>query len=128
MRVFVTGATGFIGSAVVRELIDLGAVVGWPIPRYTQTIAGLAAAGAYEWEASEKHFQIAMRQADFLPDRLEQAEIRRFQAMTLMDRATRGDPEKARTLLGKALATYTQIGMPRHVEMTKKLVDRAAGR
>jgi len=30
---------------LVRELIDTGAVVGWPIPRYTQTIAGLAAAG-----------------------------------------------------------------------------------
>jgi tetratricopeptide (TPR) repeat protein len=112
---------------VVCDLIDLGAVVGWPIPRYTQTIAGLAAAAAHEWEASEKHFQIAMRQADFLPDRLEQAEIRRFQAMTLMDRAARGDREKARTLLTEALATYTQIGMPRHVEMTQALARDLAG-
>ena len=107
---------------LVRELIDTGAVVTWPIPRYTQTIAGLAAAAAHQWEAAEKHFQVAMRQAEFFPDLLEQAELRRFHAMMLRDRAGRGDREKARTLLSEALETYTHIGMPRHIEMVRSLL------
>ena len=34
-----------------------------------------------------------MQQAEAFPQRLEQAEIRRFHAMTLMDRAARDDRE-----------------------------------
>ncbi len=106
---------------LVRELIDTGAVVGWPIPRYTQTIAGLAAAAAHQWEPAEKHFQLARRQADVFPDRPEQAEICRFHAMMLLDRADRGDRERAQTLVSEALETYTRIGMPRHIAMLRNL-------
>jgi eukaryotic-like serine/threonine-protein kinase len=110
---------------LVRELIDTGAIVAWPIPRYTQTMAGLAAAGAHQWNLAEEHFQIARRQADFFPDRVEQAEICRFHAMMLIDRAASGDREKASTLLGEALESYTQIGMPRHIEMTRTLLRQS---
>jgi tetratricopeptide (TPR) repeat protein len=112
---------------LVCELVDTGAVALWPICRFTRTVAGMAAAAAHQWDAAEEHFQIAMQQAESFPYLLEQAEIRRFQAMMLMDRAARGDREKAQTLLNEALQSYTQIGMPRHIEMTQKLLDQSGG-
>jgi hypothetical protein len=42
--------------------------------------------------------------------------------MMLIDRAAPGDREKAQTLLGEALETYSNIRMPRHVEMTQALL------
>ena len=108
------------------ELIATGAVVLWPISRFTQTIAGVAAAAANQWEAAEDHFQIALTQAEAFPHRLEEAEIRRFHAMMLLDRSATGDREKARTLLSAALDSYTHIAMPRHIDMIRALQTAAS--
>jgi len=63
-----------------------------------------------------------LEHAKALPNQLEQTEIRRFHAMMLLDRAATGDRENAQTLLREALESYTQIGMPRHIEMTRALL------
>jgi hypothetical protein len=112
---------------LARELIETGAVVLWPICRFTHTIAGVAAGSARHWEAAEEHFQNAMQQAEAVPHRLEQTEIRRFHAMMLIDRAAPGDRKKAQGLLSEALESYTQIGMPRHVDITRTLLGQATG-
>jgi len=65
-----------------------------------------------------------MQQAEAFAQRLEQTEIRCFHAMMLIDRAAKGDREKAQTLLNEALESYAQIGMPRYVEMTQALLAR----
>ena len=49
---------------LARELVYTGAVVLWPIYRVTQTVAGIAAAAAHQWEAAEDHFQTALKQTD----------------------------------------------------------------
>jgi tetratricopeptide (TPR) repeat protein len=108
---------------LVDELLNTGAVVLWPICRFTQTIAGITAGAAHEWEAAEGHFQIAIKQAEAFPNLLEQADIRRFHAMMLLDRAAAGNRNQAQTLLNQALEIYTQIGMPRHLDMTQALLD-----
>jgi predicted ATPase len=107
---------------LARELVDTGAVVFWPIFRFTHTVAGMAAAAAHQWESAEHHFQAALQQAQSIPHRLEQAEIRRFHAMMLIDRAFPGDHERARTLLYEAMENYQHIGVPRHGEITQALL------
>jgi tetratricopeptide (TPR) repeat protein len=107
---------------LVRELVGTGAVALWPIYRFTHTIAGMAAGAARQWEAAEDHFQTALQQAESFPQHLELAEIRRFHAMMLLNRAAPGDRKKAQKLLREALETYSYIGMPRHSEITQNLL------
>jgi voltage-gated potassium channel Kch len=73
---------------------------------------------------AEEHFQTAMQQAESFPNVLEQADIRRFHAMMLIDRAAHRDREKAYALLNDALNSYQRIKMPRHVQLTRALLDK----
>jgi hypothetical protein len=108
----------------VRELIHTGTIFVQILSRCPRTVAGISATAARNWNVAQEHFRIGLEQAEALPNQLEQTDIRRFHAMMLLDRAATGDREKAQMLLNEALQSYTQIGMPRHVEMTKTLLAR----
>jgi hypothetical protein len=108
-------------------LIGTGAVAFFPILRFTQTIAGVAAGAAHQWDAAEEHFRIALQQAESFPHILEQAEIRRFHAMMLKERGAAGDSKRACTLLRETMPIYIRAGMLRHIEMTQALLDEGIG-
>ncbi len=104
--------------ALILKGIDNGLVLSQRCDLW-QTVAGVAAASAKIWDASQHHFETALRQAETLPHKIGAPEARRWYTKMLHDRNQAGDLDKARTLLGEALAMYEQIGMPRHVEMAK---------
>ena len=105
------------------EAIETGSVVSWGGYRLLQTVAGIAAAAGMHWEQAETHYQTALSQAHEIPFRSEQPEVRRWYAQMLLDRNASGDRDTARKLLGEAVDMYQQIGMPRHIEMAKEMLQ-----
>ena len=86
-------------------------------------LGGLAAAAIGKYDEAETFFRDALEEAERIPIKLEQPEVRRWYAKMLIDRDGPGDREKARELLEEALDGYRTLGMPRHLEMAKELLD-----
>ena len=103
------------------EALETGAVIDRILTMW-EAVAGMAAAAGEQWDAADGHFQTALRQAEEIPNKIGQPEVRRAYARMLIDRAGPGDKEKARTLLDEAIALYGQLGMPRHLEMARELL------
>ena len=91
-----------------------------------ETSAGIAAACGAQWETAERHHQAALRQADEMPNKIEQPHTRRWYARMRIDREGPGDKEKARRLLDEAIEMYGTLGMPRHLEMAKETLNGLA--
>jgi tetratricopeptide (TPR) repeat protein len=107
-------ALGAIATGTVTDFLSLS------MPQFA---AAIAAACGERWEVAEEHYRAGLRQADEVPHRLMQPELRRWYARMLLERGAAGDRERARALLGEAIAAYEALGMPRHVAMAR---DQAA--
>jgi DNA-binding CsgD family transcriptional regulator len=112
---------------LVSELAATGVVLQLFQGRLVERVAGIAAAAGERWEVAEAHFLTALRQAEELPHRLEQAETRRFYAHMLLERGAPGDGELAGRLLADAIEEYRRIGMPRHEELARALAQVRPG-
>ncbi|MBI4831168.1 MAG: hypothetical protein HY801_06365, partial [Candidatus Lindowbacteria bacterium] len=75
-------------------------------------------------DKAEEHYRIALQQAEELPYKIDQPEIRRWYACMLIERNGVGDKKKARSLLEEAVVMYREIGMPKHIVMTEQLMER----
>ena len=84
-----------------------------------EAVAGMAAAAGEQWDAAETHFRTALGQAEEIPNKIGQPEVRRAYARMLIDRTASGDQKQARTLLDEAVEMYGTLGMPKHLDMAK---------
>ena len=107
---------------MILEAIDTGAIIRWNGYNLLQTTAGIAASCGAQWEKAEGHYETALRQANELPHKLEQPEVRRWYARMLIDRNGPGDRDKAFRLLTEAVTMYRKIGMPKHLGMAEAML------
>ncbi|HEY1593136.1 MAG TPA: SDR family oxidoreductase [Solirubrobacteraceae bacterium] len=98
MRVFVTGATGFIGSAVVSELLDTGhEVVG--LARSDRSAAALAGTGAEVLRGSLEDLDILKSGAEAADGVIHTAYIHDFSQMEMAAKTDRSAIETIATAL-----------------------------
>ncbi len=86
-------------------------------------VGGLAAAAIGDYDEAETFFGAALDEAERIPIKLEQPEVRRWYAKMLIERNGPGDHLKARELLREAVDAYRALGMRRHLELAKNLLD-----
>lgn len=94
--------------------------------RLLETRAAIAAAAGRRWDAAEEYFRLARGLAASMPNRVEQADVRRFHALMLLDRDGPGDRQGARELLGEAIESYEEIGLARQAATARELLERAS--
>jgi tetratricopeptide (TPR) repeat protein len=107
----------------VREAIDMGAMLRLYDTALVQMVAGQCAAAGEDWTRAEEHYRTALLQAEELPHRIARPEVRRWLARMLLRRGGRGDRDEARDLLVDAMDGYRRLGMPRHREMVRSLLQ-----
>ncbi len=89
-------------------------------------IAGMAFATLDKWEEAEEQFEVALHQADNWPNRFDEPIIRHRYGEMLLRRGRPEDADRANELLGSAIETYRERGMPILLAQAEELLSRAS--
>jgi len=101
-------------AALLRPLTEEFLLTGtWLIRSgaLCQTVAGITAACAEDWDAAEEHHIMAIHQTDTAPYKHLQPVARQWYAAMLLERNGSGDAEKGRALLQAAVNMFEAMGM-----------------
>jgi hypothetical protein len=98
---------------------------GWDY-RLMDTLAGIGATCAGDYEGAERHFDDGLRRIESLPLRLEEGDACRWYAWMLLRRNADGDADSARDLIDRAIGAYRRVGMPRHEALAAELLAQRA--
>jgi tetratricopeptide (TPR) repeat protein len=104
------------------QLEQMGSHVVWSLG-LTGKHAAIAAAAGGQWERARRHFDESMARAEAMGNRVETAELLRWQAQAKLWRNGPGDGQRATELAEAAREAYTAIGMSRHVGMVEALLN-----
>ena len=115
------GAASDIVERRVTQVLDTGLVLRHFGQGLVETMAGVAATGAGQWDQAERHFDNALGKADEIGHVVEKHEIQRWQALMLGRRAEPADSDRARGLLQEAAAGYEALGLPFHAREASQL-------
>lgn len=111
----------------IRDFVDLGISVQSFTYGLHQRFAGMAATAARDWVEAEEHFQKALRLAEDLPHKVDQARVRYWYARMLLARDAEGDQGSALKILAEARALSESMRMQGLIEWIDELVgDQAA--
>jgi tetratricopeptide (TPR) repeat protein len=116
-------------AAAMRPRVEAFLAIGAPEwllfdGRITETVGGIAAAAAGDWEQAEARYRSAAATAARMGHRIELAEIARFHAQALLERGGTHNAARAMSLLEDALARYRTLGMPRHAALVETTLAR----
>ncbi len=112
----------------IRDFVATGISVQSFTYGVHERVAGMAAAAAREWDASQAHFHKALELAGTLPHRVDQARVRNWYARMLLDRDHAGDRQRALQLLRDARALSESMEMRGLIELIDTLVGSGAER
>jgi class 3 adenylate cyclase/tetratricopeptide (TPR) repeat protein len=88
----------------------------------TRRFCGMAAALDERWDEAEEHFRVAAAQADAFPSLTDRPKVAHWHAKMLLDRGRPQDVERAHGLIGDAVRSYRELGMPLLASMAEELL------
>ncbi|MGH7361934.1 MAG: tetratricopeptide repeat protein, partial [Candidatus Methylomirabilales bacterium] len=117
-------------AALYPSIVDIWERAGVPCPSYdggrlVQRAAGIAAFAGRDYDPAEAHFRLALEQAAAIPHRIEEAHTRRWYGRMLLERDRPGDRDRAAGVLRASVADFQRMGMPKHREMSERLLAEA---
>jgi hypothetical protein len=108
----------------VRDAVETGTVLRFQASGLVETVAGIGAACARLWSTAQEHYAAALHQAETIPAKVEQAEVRRWLARMFLDRNEAGDSGRAGLLAAEAGQLYGSMGMAGHAKLVEQMMKK----